>query len=250
MKYFLDCEFIERFDKPLIGKKRHVIDLISIGIVAEDGREYQAISNAYRYSDASTWVQMNVITPLYQHTVHGTARQFYETDNFQKHYGKSLYSIAKEIIEFVNPDLGFHTSAYNNSELRPGCGSSLEKHFDLHDAWEFDGYYMARPQFYGYYSDYDWVLFCSLFGTMMQLPKGFPMYCRDLKQTLDEKVAGLKNSDLLSHFHQDKELTFEEKLDLVKTKNPKYPDVGDNAHLAIEDARWNKRLYEFLENFG
>ena len=56
MKYFIDTEFIEGFHKPLFGKRRHFIDLISIGIVAEDGREYYAISNGYRYKDADKWV--------------------------------------------------------------------------------------------------------------------------------------------------------------------------------------------------
>ena len=40
MKYFIDTEFIERFHKPLFGKARHVIDLISIGIYCEDGRSF------------------------------------------------------------------------------------------------------------------------------------------------------------------------------------------------------------------
>jgi len=42
--------------------------------------------------------------------------------------------------------------------------------------------------FYAYYADYDWVVFAQLFGKMKDLPKGFPMYCKDLKQSLDEKM--------------------------------------------------------------
>ena len=53
MKYFLDTEFIEGFHKPLFGKRRHFIDLISIGIVCEDGRTYSAISNEYKYKDGN-----------------------------------------------------------------------------------------------------------------------------------------------------------------------------------------------------
>ena len=62
MKYFIDTEFIEGFHKPMSGKRRHFIDLISIGIIAEDGREYYAISKEYNYDDASNWVKENVIT--------------------------------------------------------------------------------------------------------------------------------------------------------------------------------------------
>jgi len=39
-----------------------------------------------------------------------------------------------------------------------------------------------RIEFYGYYSAYDWVLFCQLWGRMVDLPKSFPHYCNDVKQ--------------------------------------------------------------------
>lgn len=76
------------------------------------------------------------------------------------------------------------------------------------------------PQFWGYYADYDWVAFCQLFGTMMDLPKGFPMYCRDIKQLCD--MLG----------------------------NPKLPEQGKGEHHALLDARWNKQTYEFLYNLA
>lgn len=49
MKYFIDTEFLEGTqDKTIFGIKygqtKPTIDLISIGIVAEDGREYYAVS--------------------------------------------------------------------------------------------------------------------------------------------------------------------------------------------------------------
>jgi hypothetical protein len=42
-----------------------------------------------------------------------------------------------------------------------------------------------KPEIWAYYADYDWVALCQLFGTMMDLPKGWPMYCRDVKQLCD-----------------------------------------------------------------
>lgn len=39
-----------------------------------------------------------------------------------------------------------------------------------------------NPEFWAYYADYDWVALCQLYGRMIDLPKGWPMYCRDLKQ--------------------------------------------------------------------
>jgi len=47
--------------------------------------------------------------------------------------------------------------------------------------------YDTPIEFWGYYSDYDWVVFCQIFGTMMDLPRHLPMYCHDLKQVIDER---------------------------------------------------------------
>ena len=55
MKFFYDTEFIED------GK---TIDLISIAIVAEDGREYYAISKEFKARRASFWVKENVLKYL------------------------------------------------------------------------------------------------------------------------------------------------------------------------------------------
>lgn len=55
MKYFYDTEFIDS------GK---TIDLISIGIVSEDGREYYAESVECDHSRACDWVKTNVIAKL------------------------------------------------------------------------------------------------------------------------------------------------------------------------------------------
>lgn len=217
MKYFLDTEFIEGFKKPLFGKRRHFIDLISIGIVAEDGRTYYAISNEYNYNDADDWVKENVIIPMYTQEISGDRRNHINAENFHKCIpnGKSNKQIAEEIKHFCNPILFLHNT--------------------------------AEPQleFYGYYSDYDWVLFCSLFGRMIDLPNGFPMYCKDLKQTFDEKAyKWFKESD-----EYKKRYCFERKLfsiedDIKLLSN--YPKQ-ENEHNALQDALWNKQLFEFLE---
>lgn len=73
-----------------------------------------------------------------------------------------------------------------------------------------------KPEFWAYYADYDWVVFCQLFGTMMELPKGYPMYCNDLKQLCNS----LGN-----------------------------PDLGScDAHNALEDASWCFEAYKKLTN--
>lgn len=55
MKYFLDTEFIEA--------PNH-LDLISIGIVCEDGRELYLENSEVQWSRASQWVQENVRSHL------------------------------------------------------------------------------------------------------------------------------------------------------------------------------------------
>jgi hypothetical protein len=52
------------------------------------------------------------------------------------------------------------------------------------------------PVFYGYYCAYDWVVFCWIFGRMVDLPEGYPMYCRDLKQMADEAWLGPEDVEL------------------------------------------------------
>lgn len=225
MKYFIDTEFIESFHKPLFGKRRHFIDLISIGIVCEDGRTYSAISNEWRYKDADDWVKKNVIIPLYISTVHGDARNGCDADNFQRSgFGKSNEQIAMEVYDFCHHRM-----------LRP----VQDKVDPAANMWVYDS-----PEFYGYYADYDWVLFCSLFGRMIDLPTIFPMYCHDLKQMMDEKVSRFTNSDYFTHFHQKEPLSFEEKLRLYKD-GPNFPQQK-NEHDALADAKWNKELYEYL----
>jgi len=74
-----------------------------------------------------------------------------------------------------------------------------------------------KPEFWGYYADYDWVVFCQIFGRMIDLPKDWPMYCRDIKQWADH------------------------------LRNIKLPKQESTEHNALNDARWNKTTFEFLQ---
>jgi hypothetical protein len=73
-----------------------------------------------------------------------------------------------------------------------------------------------KPEFWGYYVSYDWVAFCQIFGTMMGMPSGWPMYCGDVKQFC--KMLG----------------------------DPKLPSQATLEHHALNDAIWNKQAFEFL----
>ena len=55
MRFFYDCEFIE---------DGTTIDLVSIGVVGEDGREFYAVSTEFDASRAGAWVRANVLPKL------------------------------------------------------------------------------------------------------------------------------------------------------------------------------------------
>jgi hypothetical protein len=152
MRFWFDTEFIED------GK---TIELLSIGVVSEDGRYFYAEPLETDRSRASAWVQENVFPGL----------------------GGPLLpraEIAAELIEFMG----------------------------------------EKPEIWAYYADYDWVALCQLYGTMMDLPKSWPMYCRDVKQLCD----GLGN--------------------------PKLPEQLSQEHAALADAKWTKEAWQFLMNLA
>src|SRR6185312_1287796 len=201
MKYFFDTEFIEGFHKPLFGKRRHFIDLISIGIVCEDGRTYYAVSNEFKYKDADKWVQENVIDKIEGELFQSQSTYAKTYFNFGlksllKQFGKSNKQIAEDIKEFINMPKHIHFEGEDRKTL--------------------------EPEFYGYYADYDWVLFCSLFGRMIDLPKGWPMMCFDIQQMITEY-----------------------KID----KNRLLKDVPQtNEHNALSDAVWNFNAYKWIKS--
>lgn len=207
MKYFIDTEFIEGFHKPSFGKKRHFIDLISIGIIAEDGREYYAVSNEYNSNDADDWVKQNVLFKIHSEYIPRDIRVGLHTNRLVKWKvpnAKSNKQIAEEVFNFCTNDT-----------------LTIEKAKQYNVTYD-------NIEFYGYYADYDWVLFCSLFGRMIDLPKGFPMYCKDLKQDFDD-------------------LQLLEKYNLKE--QPNYPKQS-NEHNALDDAKWNKQLFDFMKSIS
>lgn len=229
MKYFIDTEFLEGTQDKRVpflnikyGQTKPTIDLISIGIISEDNREYYAVNKDFNLKEAwnrfdlkikEYWIRENVLKPIYYEWI-GKDINFHEVNftynDFKKllnKYGKTNKQIAKEIIDFVQ-------------------GDPVERN---------------NPIFYAYYGAYDWVVFCWIFGKMIDLPRGFPMFSRDLKVMLDDKVLttgiflGLNNKDN----------SFKYRLDFIK-KLPNYPKQY-NAHNALDDAKWNKKLYEFIK---
>ena len=270
MNYYLDTEFIEDFlPKSLLippfkwRQKQHYISLISIGIVAEDGREYSAVSKDFDLKyvwnkhnllnplemgdepEKEYWLRDNVLRPIWE-----DLRQ--RVNSFAKNHTRAheefTYKNLKTLISWygkTNKQIATDIRCFTAGLMHGPATKDSKSILDTVDRLNKE----KSPIFYGYYADYDWVLFCSLFGRMLDLPRGYPMYCKDLKQLLDEWVSSLSNSDFISHFHQSTPLTFEEKLKIVKAHNRRYPQQ-ENEHHALADARWNKKLYKFLKETG
>jgi hypothetical protein len=202
MKYYFDTEFIED------GK---TIDLISIGIVAADGREYYAINEDCDFSKASDWVKENVIAKLPQRhpSPPWEAGSSYQWE--QSKLWKPKKQIKEEVALFLDCRHAFSAPIPKNWVEKqywklPFVNIYNETKFVLKDG-------IPEPEFWANYSSYDWIVFCQLFGKMIDLPKGFPMYCNDIQQFA--KSLG----------------------------NPELPKQDGAEHNALEDARWVKIAY-------
>lgn len=199
------------------------LSLISIGIVAEDGREYSAISNEFNPKYANDFVWKNVFPHIIKDFVAKNGmmklREFDPIDNIrdiQYQIGKSGKEIAKEVFEFLNPALKSETEAIKE-QIKFGVG--LTRYFEDHNCKIVKNIFYAQPEFYAYYSHWDWVLFSGLFGSFETLPPGIPFYCMDLKQMMQERGLTEEWKDLIC-------------------------PLPEGEHSAIIDARWAKNLYD------
>lgn len=156
MKYFYDTEFHE---------DGHTIDLISIGIVAEDGREYYAVNQDAGWGRIALneWLCANVVP---------------------------------------------HLPAY--SEWKPKAQIRNEVRDFLMAS--------TPPELWAWYCAYDHVVLAQLFGTMMDLPNGIPMYTSDVRSLVDW------------------------------TGVDRLPKQADGQHDAMADARHVKQMYDHIFN--
>ena len=76
-----------------------------------------------------------------------------------------------------------------------------------------------KPEVWAYFADYDWVVLCQLYGRMIDLPKGFPFWCRDLKQLMADR--GFEKRHL--------------------------PEQSGNEHDALADAHWVRDAYVAMQ---
>lgn len=181
VRYFYDTEFIED------GK---TIDLISIGIVCEDGREYYAVNSGttrgrlLRRIKRHNWLMANVVPhlpkPSGDWNNHMPRNWLF---NYADRVVKTRDQIASEVLEFLTGHLPE--------------GTDVEMWAD--------------------YCAYDHVALAQLWGPMIQLPAGIPMFTNDIQTYA--RLAGV------SHKH--------------------LPKPTKDAHNALADAQnvWDRYTY-------
>jgi hypothetical protein len=76
----------------------------------------------------------------------------------------------------------------------------------------------TQPIFWGYFADYDWVALSSLYGCMVNIPQGWPMFCRDVKQL--SEMTGLDPFRVVPQF--------------------------STKHNALNDAIWTKACFDWI----
>lgn len=139
------------------------------------------ISSEYEYEKADDWVKKNVIQPMFEEECKKSESLVLTSDisSFHKIAGIPKSAIKDEIIRFCKPKL------------------------------------YSTPEFWAYFAAYDWIAFAQVFGKMLDLPEGYPMFCLDLKQEMYLKG-------------------------ISKLPEPK------GQHNALIDARWNKEMHKVI----
>lgn len=183
MRYFYDCEFIE---------DGRTVDLISIGIVAEDGREYYAVNSDMPFDRirAHDWLMRNVVPSL----------PIVGQSSLGKWMAHPANSYPRPSTDTVAIDTG-------DARVKPHWVIRNEVHDFL--IGDFSG-----AELWAWYAAYDHVVLAQLFGPMIQLPDGVPMWTNDLQQELarrgitedrlPQQASGLHNA--LSDAHHVRDL--------------------------------------------
>jgi hypothetical protein len=174
MKYFLDTEFIEY---------PGIIDLISIGLVSEDNRHYYAINKDCNFKKANDWVRQNVLAtlPPYNPMPTECSPSTWEASKAWK----SREDIKIELSDFMGVTYDF------DPYIREGWMGLYDVVFRRKVIYENFRLkiHVKSPEIWGEWCSYDWVCFAQLFGTMSDLPQGFPMRCRDIIQLAEDQLG-------------------------------------------------------------
>lgn len=157
-RIYYDTEFVE---------DGSTIDLVSIGMVAEDGREYYAVSSQFdlkRFA-ANEWLMDNVWPSLPQ--VRGDARMMVLSSMRE---GASAYRRVRRLFDA------------HADEVKPRAVIAREVADFVLGADREATHQLPYVELWANYGAYDHVVLCQLWGRMGSLPEGMPMFTHDLQQ--------------------------------------------------------------------
>ncbi|MGW4097114.1 3'-5' exoribonuclease domain-containing protein [Mycobacterium sp. NPDC004974] len=187
--YCYDTEFLE---------DGSTIELISIGIVCEDGREYYAVNSDLPIDliRKDTWLMTNVVPHLPI-----TGRE--SLNAWLKHPRNSYPQPSVSLVDVDRKDSDVKPKWVIANEVRDFMLAGVDT--------SPVGISLYLPELWAYYAAYDHVALAQLWGRMINLPKGIPMFTHDLKQEMDR--LGIASDE--------------------------FPRPADDAHDALADAEWN-----------
>lgn len=159
-RYFYDTEFIE---------DGNIIDLISIGIVADDGRTYYAANSDLDMAKliAHPWLNRYILPhlPTTDPEVHPSVKLL-----------QSMFNLETPVV--LDPNVTEVKPRWViANEIRDFLLAPIAKHPD------------AKIELWADYGAYDHVALCQLWGTMTELPAGIPMWTHDLQQEIERHGA-------------------------------------------------------------
>lgn len=180
MRYFYDTEFLE---------DGRTIELISIGIVAQDGREYYAVSREATRRRLTRRIRR-----------HDFLMQCVVPHLPQPHGDRKNTAPIRWLFDYASPLVKPRSTV----------------------AWEVRDFLLdgpTEPELWAWYAAYDHVALCQLWGPMVDLPEGVPMYTNDLKQ------------------------------EVQRHGNPLMPPQVEGEHNALADARHVRNRYDWLQDW-
>lgn len=189
MKIFYDTEFLE---------DGRTIELISIGMVTEDGRELYLINDEIDSDPLNerirghNWLMENVVLHL---------------PLTMRHDGSLNISMPGSPNVFPRKLGHFGLDLSDNRIVSPRFIRNAVREF-----------IQSTPdaELWAWYGAYDHVALAQLFGRMIDLPDGVPMWTNDLKQ------------------------------EAHRLGNPELPKQEGDLHNALADARWVRDMYALL----
>lgn len=156
-------------------------------------------------------------------------RYFLDTEFYDD--GKSLELISIGIVNQFDDTYYAINSDFEESHFDPWLTKNVKKYFPERSdpVWkpksqirdEIKSFITVPfPQFWCDFGSWDWVIFCHIFGKMLDVPEGYPNHCLDVQQWR------------------------------IQSKLKHFPIVNTSKHHALADAKECKAKYDFLERLN